>query len=69
MVTAETPKIFARKMAMIAQMYDNGEDQARRFIDEEEAHRMADKLMCDILIELGYGEGVDIFKKIPKWYA
>lgn len=26
MVTTETPKIFARKMAMIAQMYDNGED-------------------------------------------
>lgn len=69
MVTTETPKTFARKMAMIAQMYDAGEDQAGRYIGEEEAHMMADELMCDILFELGYGEGVDIFKKIPKWYA
>lgn len=69
MVTTETPKTFARKMAMIAQMYDNSEDYAGRYIGEEEAHIMADELMCDILFELGYGEGVDIFKKMPKWYA
>lgn len=30
---------------------------------------MADKLMCDVLTQLGYGEGVEIFKNAPKWYA
>ena len=69
MVTINTPKRFAQEMGEIARMYDAGEDFAGRFIGEEEAHILADELMCKILSELGYGEGVDIFLKMPKWYA
>lgn len=69
MVTIETPKTFAKKMADIANMLEHGEDFAGRFIDQEDTHIMADKLMCELLRELGYGEGVGIFEKIPKWYA
>ncbi len=37
--------------------------------DEERSHAIADGLMCDLLRELGYGEGIDIFESMPKWYA
>lgn len=69
MVGMESPNIFARKMGEIADMLDKGEDACGRIIDQEDAHMMADKLMCEYLRELGYGTGVDIFEKIPKWYA
>lgn len=37
--------------------------------DEEGAHSAADHIMCDLLRELGYNEGVEIFEKADKWYA
>lgn len=37
--------------------------------DEESGHYKMDQLMCRVLRELGYGEGVKIFKRVPKWYA
>ena len=37
--------------------------------DTEMAHILADELMCKLLRELGYGEGVDIFKQMDKWYS
>lgn len=69
MITIETPETFAKNMAEIANMLENPEGFSGWSIDQEEAHIMADGLMCDLLQELGYGEGVDIFLKIPKWYA
>ena len=69
MITIETPKTFAREMARLADMLDHREDFSGWYIDEETTHIMVDELMCDILRELGYGEGVDIFEKMPKWYA
>lgn len=35
----------------------------------EMAHILADELMCKLLRELGYDEGVDIFEKMSKWYS
>ena len=37
--------------------------------DPEELHIKADNLMCTVLSELGYGEGVDIFNRMEIWYA
>ena len=37
--------------------------------DIEEGHFIADSLMCDLLRELGYGEGVLVFEDQEKWYA
>lgn len=31
-------------------------------------HRDADRLMCDTLSSLGFGEGVEIFRSMEKWY-
>ena len=36
--------------------------------DPSDAHNEADVLMCDLLRSLGYGDGVDIFKKSIRWY-
>ena len=35
----------------------------------EDGHIDADSLMCDLLKELGYSEGVEIFENMNKWYA
>ena len=35
----------------------------------EKAHIQADELMCQILTDLGYGEGIDLFKKMEKYYV
>lgn len=37
--------------------------------DFEETHIRMDAIMCELLRNLGYGEGVDIFLKTAKWYA
>lgn len=37
--------------------------------DNEAAHISADNLMCELLIQLGYEEGIQIFKDMPKWYS
>jgi hypothetical protein len=53
-----TPEDFAERMKAIIEMEN-----------AEEAHSEADKLMCDALRSLGYGEGVDAFEKADFWYA
>jgi len=37
--------------------------------DTEGAHCEADDLLCEILKELGFGEAVEIFENMDKWYA
>lgn len=55
-----TPEEFAKKMKKIS---DNLKYQ------EEDAHMQMDDLMSDLLRQLGYGEGIDIFDNTSKWYA
>ncbi len=54
------PHEFARRMREIAQ---SAED------DPEVGHLKADNLMIELLRSLGYGEGVNIFDEMPRWYA
>lgn len=35
----------------------------------EQNHVHADELMCTLLEDLGFGEGVEIFRSAIKWYA
>jgi hypothetical protein len=37
--------------------------------DFAERHFYADDTMCDLLRELGYGDGVDVFENMGKWYS
>lgn len=55
-----SPDEFANQMEKISKdMYG----------DQETSHMYADSLMCYVLNQLGYQEGVEIFEKMPKWYA
>ena len=38
-------------------------------LDTERRHIEMDDAMCELLRELGYGEGVEIFEDVIKWYA
>ena len=37
--------------------------------DTESSHIVADHLLCELLVKLGYVEVVDRFKALKKWYA
>lgn len=37
--------------------------------DKEEVHVNADKILCEILLQLGYSDVVSEYEKIDKWYA
>jgi len=37
--------------------------------DPEARHENFDKILCELLRELGYGELIDIFESYTKWYA
>jgi hypothetical protein len=37
--------------------------------DPEMAHLRADKLLCEVLQSLGYGDLVAAFVNVKKWYA
>lgn len=37
--------------------------------DEEDAHSKMDGIMADLLRQLGYREGIDIFENTNKWYS
>lgn len=52
-----------------AKGFANEMRRIERNSDTEMAHIHADELMCELLRELGYGEGVDIFEKMSKWYS
>lgn len=54
-----TPEEFKNRMISLSSNEYNKED----------AHIDADNLMCDILKEFGYEEGVNAFYKMDKWYS
>lgn len=35
----------------------------------EDKHIEADDLMCELLTKLGYGNGVEEFEKMERWYS
>lgn len=55
-----TPEEFKRTMALIADDYEG---------DPETAHGLTDAMMVELLSDLGYKDGVDVFLKTTRWYA
>ncbi len=43
--------------------------KAEKHWDTEEAHGLADEVLCNFLTDLGYGDVVDAWQRVPKWYA
>ena len=58
-----TKEEFYHKMLALKEEYIDEKD------DKEDFHIKADDLMCNLLIELGYGQGVEVFLDTPVWYA
>jgi hypothetical protein len=57
-----TPEQFAAAMKALDESL-SGDDG-----DEAACHVSADSMMLEILEKSGYGEGVEIFRNMPKWY-
>lgn len=55
-----TPQEFADRMRAIFSEHAK---------DKEAAHSVADDLLCEVLREFGYAEGVEVFEEAEKWYA
>lgn len=58
-----TPEQFANEMTKIHKDYLIDQE------DEEVCHIEMDNLICNMLIDLGYEDGVYIFEHTKKWYA
>lgn len=43
--------------------------ELQRDNDQEWAHIMADRILCNLLSELGYDDIVEEYTNISKWYA
>jgi hypothetical protein len=43
--------------------------QEQKNDDTESAHANADRVLCDLLTELGYGDVVAEYDKVNKWFA
>lgn len=54
-----TPEEFAKRMQKLKDLNINY---------QEMAHKNMDALMCMVLKELGYGEGVKIYLSTDKWF-
>lgn len=50
-------------------MKDIRDTYGQNYRDEEDIHYDMDNLMCEVLTELGYGDGVKVFRNEPKWYS
>ena len=65
-----TPKEFKIHMQKISKNVMELDDQNENMPQMiEEAHIQADELMCQILTDLGYGEGIELFKRMEKYYV
>lgn len=54
-----TPKEFSSRMEYIKNLYP---------YDDEARHIDMDNLLCEVLCDLGYEEGVKIFNATEKYY-
>lgn len=64
-VKLTTPEDFAYEMRQISNQLKDP-----TFLgDQEDVHVHMDYYMTTVLEELGYEEGVKIFRETPKWYA
>lgn len=55
-----SPEEFEKAMMNLAEQWD---------LDIELRHCEMDDLMCKVLVNLGYGKGVNIFEASERWYA
>lgn len=60
------PKNAKRNADYVTRMQEISEESKQ---DPESAHVKADDLLCEILTDLGYGDVVNIFNNMERWYS
>lgn len=55
--TMLSPKEFKEEMERLSHL------------DTERRHIAMDDCMAQLLTDLGYGEGIEIFNRVPLWYS
>lgn len=60
------PGVFAERDKVIADLIRAACPKGG---DEEISHSVADKILCDLLEEIGFVETVKAFNEVEKWYA
>ena len=70
-MTDQSPKYqeFLIKMRQCKVESEVEDSHHPRFCNLEEPHRKADMILCDMLLNMGFKEIVDVYKSIEKWYA
>ena len=64
-----TSEEFKRTMQRIYDTYEPEEGVNNKKYDPEMCHRAMDHMMAQLLCDLGYEDGIDIFRKAMRWYA
>lgn len=64
-----TPEEFKKAMIKIRKEIHEVPVRGTEVIDLEDSHVESDNLLCKALREAGYGDGIDIYEKMEKWYA
>ncbi len=60
-----TPEEFKKAMIEIV----GRTPEKKGYGDPEGSHSAADDLLCQVLKDLGYNEGIEIFLESERWYA
>lgn len=60
----ETPKPAGLEQYALSKL-----KTVQRWADAEAAHKEADEILCRVLNELGYGDVVEEWRQVRKWYA
>lgn len=70
-MTEESPKYrdYISQMQKCKAETEKEHPKYKGFHDLSDSHEKADKILCNILTDLGFKEIVDIYKSIDKWYA
>lgn len=70
-MTEDSPK-YKDYLALMQQCKaeaEKGHPKYLSFHDLSEPHEKADEILCNLLLDLGFKEIVDVYRSFDKWYA
>ena len=70
-MTEESPKYrdYVSQMQQCKAEAEQEHPKYKGFHDLSDSHEKADKILCNLLMDLGFKEIVEVYKSIDKWYA
>lgn len=70
-MTEDSPKYkeYVSQMEQCKAEAEQEHEKFKDFHDLSEPHEKADKILCDLLMDLGFKEIVKVYKSFDKWYA